>query len=104
MGVMVTGGFRSVGGRVEALEDGDLDVVGLARPLIAEPEAPRRLLAGEIDKLPSPEATLNVFHILPWNYMQIERLADGLHPDLSLSCETAMAAFGKLGSRDMAGP
>jgi 2,4-dienoyl-CoA reductase-like NADH-dependent reductase (Old Yellow Enzyme family) len=102
MPVMVTGGFRSVAGMVEAQEGGDLDVVGLARPLIAEPEAPLRLLAGEIDKLVSPEASLSVFHILPWNYMQIERLADGLDPDLSLTGEAAMAAFAKLEGRNMA--
>ena len=75
---------------------------GLARPLIADPEAPRRLLAGEIDKLLSPEATLNVFHILPWNSMQIERLGDGLDPDLSLTGEAAMAAFVELEGRKMA--
>jgi hypothetical protein len=57
MPVMVTGGFHSVAGMVEALEGGDLDVVGLARPLIADPAAPRRLLADEIDKLMSPEVT-----------------------------------------------
>jgi 2,4-dienoyl-CoA reductase-like NADH-dependent reductase (Old Yellow Enzyme family) len=102
MPVMVTGGFRSTAGMVEAQEGGDLDVVGLARPLIAEPEAPLRLLAGEIDKLLSPEASLNVFHILPWNYMQIERLADGLDPDLSLTGEAAMAAFARLEGRNMA--
>jgi 2,4-dienoyl-CoA reductase-like NADH-dependent reductase (Old Yellow Enzyme family) len=102
MPVMVTGGFRSLAGMVEALEGGDLDVVGLARPLIADPEAPRRLLGDEIDKLLSPEATLNVFHILPWNNMQIERLGDGLDPDLSLTGEAAMAAFVKLEGRNMA--
>src|ERR1700704_5020199 len=102
MPVMVTGGFRSFAGMVEAQEGGDLDVVGLARPLIADPEAPGRLLAGEIDKLPSPEATLAVFHILPWNNMQIERLGNGLDPDLSLTGEAALAAFVKLEGRNMA--
>ena len=102
MPVMVTGGFRSVAGMVEALYGGDLDVVGVARPLIADPEAPRRLVAGEIDKLLAPEVSLNVFHILPWNYMQIERLGDGLDPDLSLTGEAAMAAFVELESRNMA--
>ena len=96
MPVMVTGGFHSVAGMVEALEGGDLDVVGLARPLIADPAAPRRLLADEIDKLMSPEVTLNPFHILPWNSMQIERLGDRLDPDISLTGETAMAAFVEL--------
>jgi 2,4-dienoyl-CoA reductase-like NADH-dependent reductase (Old Yellow Enzyme family) len=102
MPVMVTGGFRSVAGMVEALDSGDLDVVGLARPLIADPEAPRRLLAGEIDKLPSPEAALNPFHILPWNTLQIERLGHGLDPDLSLTGEAAMAALVELEGRNMA--
>lgn len=102
MPVMVTGGFRSIAGMIEVREGGDLDVVGLARPLIADPEAPWRLLAGEIDKLVSPEKRLNVFHILPWNNMQIERLGDGLAPDLSLTGEAAMAAFIKLEGRNMA--
>ena len=102
MPVMVTGGFRSVAGMVEALDGGDLDVIGLARPLVADPEAPRRLLAGEVDKLPSPETTLNPFQILPWNSLQIERLGDGLDPDLSLTGEAALTAFAELEGRNMA--
>jgi 2,4-dienoyl-CoA reductase-like NADH-dependent reductase (Old Yellow Enzyme family) len=93
MPVMVTGGFRTAAGMIEALEAGELDVVGLARPLIADPESPRRLLAGVIDRLPAPEATLNVFHILPWNSIQLERLGDGLNPDLSLSGPRAAEEF-----------
>jgi 2,4-dienoyl-CoA reductase-like NADH-dependent reductase (Old Yellow Enzyme family) len=84
MPVMVTGGFGSIAGMVEAHEGGDLDVVGLARPLIAEPEAPRRLLAGEIDKLLSPEASLSVFHILPWNYMRSNGSPTASTPDAVL--------------------
>jgi 2,4-dienoyl-CoA reductase-like NADH-dependent reductase (Old Yellow Enzyme family) len=102
MPVMVTGGFRSVAGMIDALERGDLDVVGLGRPLIADPQAPRRVLAGEIDTLLSPEATLSVFHVLAWNNMQIERLADGLEPDLSLRGEDALAAFAEIESKNMA--
>jgi 2,4-dienoyl-CoA reductase-like NADH-dependent reductase (Old Yellow Enzyme family) len=101
MPVMVTGGFRTAAGMVEALENGELDVVGLGRPLIADPEAPHRLLAGEIDKLPAPEASLNLFHLLPWNNMQIERLADGLDPDLTLAGEAAAEAFKDLEGRYM---
>src|SRR3981189_2311256 len=103
MPVMVPGGFRSIAGMVEAQEGGDFDVVGLARPLIADPEAPRRLLGDEIDKLLSPEATLNPFYILPWNTMQIERLGDGLDPDLSLTGDAAMAAFVQIEGRKRAG-
>jgi len=96
MPVMVTGNFRSVTGMVEAVEAGELDVIGLGRPLIADPEAPHRLLAGEIERLPSPEASLNLFHILPWNNMQLERLGNGLDPDLSLKGEMASSAFSEL--------
>ena len=80
MPVMVTGGFRSAAGMVDALDGGDLDVVGVGRPLITDPEAARRLLAGELDQLPTP--TLHVLHIQPWHNMQLERLGDGLEPDL----------------------
>ena len=83
-------------------QGGELDVIGLARRLIADPKAPRHLLAGEIDRLLSPEATLNVFHILPLSYMQVERLGDGLDPDFSLTGETAMAAFAELEGRRLA--
>jgi hypothetical protein len=79
---MVTGGFRSVAGMFEALEGGESDLVGLARPLIVDLQAPRRLVASEIDKLLSPEATLNVFHILRYNNMQFERFGDRLNPRL----------------------
>jgi 2,4-dienoyl-CoA reductase-like NADH-dependent reductase (Old Yellow Enzyme family) len=94
MPVMVTGGFRSAAGMVEALDGGDLDVVGVGRPLITDPEAARRLLAGELDQLPTP--TLHVLHIQPWHNMQLERLGDGLEPDLGLTGETAVGAFVEL--------
>jgi 2,4-dienoyl-CoA reductase-like NADH-dependent reductase (Old Yellow Enzyme family) len=94
MPVMVTGGFRSAAGMVDALDGGDLDVVGVGRPLITDPEAARRLLAGELDQLPTP--TLHVLHIQPWHNMQLERLGDGLEPDLGLTGEAAVGAFVEL--------
>jgi 2,4-dienoyl-CoA reductase-like NADH-dependent reductase (Old Yellow Enzyme family) len=94
MPVMVTGGFRSAAGMVDALDGGDLDVVGVGRPLITDPEAARRLLAGEFDQLPTP--TLHVLHIQPWHNMQLERLGDGMEPDLSLTGEAAVGAFVEL--------
>lgn len=45
--LMVTGGFRSAAGMNAALASGTLDLCGVARLLAIEPEAPRRLLAGE---------------------------------------------------------
>ena len=96
MPVMVTGNFRSVEGMRAAFERGDLDLIGLGRPLIADPQTPARLLAGSLQAAPAPEAGLNVFHLLPWFNVQIERLADGLDADLALSGEAAVAKFMEL--------
>jgi 2,4-dienoyl-CoA reductase-like NADH-dependent reductase (Old Yellow Enzyme family) len=102
MPLMVTGGFRSRQAMEAALDGGDTDVIGIARPFCADPDAARRLLAREIDALPvherrlqfaangwrSPQSSLllmrvaNVIGAMAWYYHQIERLADGLEPDL----------------------
>lgn len=37
-----------------------------------------------------------MLHIQPWHNMQLERLGDGLEPDLSLTGETAAGAFVEL--------
>jgi len=94
MPVMVTGGFRTVAGMAEALESGALDLVGIGRPMLVETDQPRRILSGEVQVAPRPEAGLQVFQILPWFNAQFERLADGLEPDLALTGEAAMAWFG----------
>lgn len=93
MPVMVTRGFRTVAGMVEALDNGELDVVGIGRPMIADPETPRKILSGEVDRTLTPEANLSIFHLLGWNNMQLERLGDGLDPDLALDGGTAAAMF-----------
>jgi 2,4-dienoyl-CoA reductase-like NADH-dependent reductase (Old Yellow Enzyme family) len=106
MPTMVTGGFRTRAAMVEALEKREADVVGWGRPFIADPESPRRLLTGQIDKLLEPDIamSLNVslrpLAVLRWNSMQIERLADGLDPDPSLTGDAALAAFFELESRN----
>lgn len=102
MPVMVTGGFRTAAGMIAALEGGELDVVGLGRPLLADPLTPARLLAGEIERAPSPEASLNVFHLMGWFNVQIERLADGLDPELSLGGPEAVAEFKAIEQKVMA--
>jgi hypothetical protein len=40
---MVTGGFSSRGGMEKAVADGDCDLVGLARPALADPAAPNNV-------------------------------------------------------------
>src|SRR5439155_20760944 len=46
MPLMVTGGFRTSAGMEDALRAGSVDVVGLGRPLITDPDV-SRLLAGD---------------------------------------------------------
>jgi 2,4-dienoyl-CoA reductase-like NADH-dependent reductase (Old Yellow Enzyme family) len=88
--LMVTGGFRSLAAMEQALAEDALDVVGLARPLILEPDLPRRLLAGEADgsravRLHSRNKVFEMLAEASWWGDQIERLADGLDPDPSIS-------------------
>lgn len=101
MPVMVTGGFRKKKSMVDAIQNGELDIVGIGRPLIADPECLHRLQSGEIDQLPSPEANLNLFHILPWNNMQLIRLGDGLDPDLTMTGEQAARVFAEIEKENM---
>ena len=68
-------------------------MVGIGRPLIADPGTVVKLLSGEIDRAPTPEDRLDLFHILGWNNAQLERLADGLDPDLELGGAEATAQF-----------
>lgn len=101
MPVMVVGGFRSASAMIEALDKGELDVVGIARPMIADPDGPKRLLSGEIDRLPSIEKKFEILQFMPWLNVQIERLANGLDPDLSLGGREAVEEFTRIETKNM---
>lgn len=58
--LMVTGGFRSRSAMQQALQDGELDIVGLGRPLCVEPDACNRLLDGSLERLPSPDDAVSL--------------------------------------------
>ncbi len=96
MPLMVTGGFRTRNGMSDALASGACDVIGLARPLCVDPDAPKKLLRGEAETLPSwekmlrigpgvfgPNSTidlvkaLNGFGVMAFFYENLFRLADG---------------------------
>jgi len=83
--LMLTGGFRTRDGMEHALK-GAVDVVGLARPLAAEPDLARRLLEGEATRarpirIATGIANLDALVQGAWYQVQIDRMGRGLEPD-----------------------
>jgi hypothetical protein len=77
--LMVTGGFRSLSAMQGALAAGELDVVGLARPLCIDADLPNQLLAGTIARLPSPEeeGPVDTGSSIAYYFNQVRKLAAG---------------------------
>jgi 2,4-dienoyl-CoA reductase-like NADH-dependent reductase (Old Yellow Enzyme family) len=48
--ILVTGGFRTLDGINGALQSGDVDLVGLGRPLIVEPDLPNKFAAATVTR------------------------------------------------------
>jgi len=87
---MLTGGFRTAGAMVEAIESGAVDIIGLGRPMALEPDLPKRILSGEVASAKDVDVKVGVrlFDDMlqtAWYRRQLERMGDGLEPDASLS-------------------
>lgn len=101
--VMLTGGFRSRTVMEQVLNDGEVDVIGLARPLCTQPNCSAQLIKGEIEQLDDYEQGLvlgtgllgnnsslglvkaiNSFGQVGFYYWQIIRLSRGLTPETGL--------------------
>jgi 2,4-dienoyl-CoA reductase-like NADH-dependent reductase (Old Yellow Enzyme family) len=94
MPLMVTGGFRTRQAMETALADGDLDVIGLGRPLCIETDLPARLLAGRADAAERYEARIDPPRAgLAWFCLQLIRLGEGGEPDIGLDGERAMRDY-----------
>ncbi len=84
--LMVTGGFRSVSAMTGALSDDACDIIGLARPLAAEPDLPARILSGETTAARVISHRFGVgkgFDYLSeggWSIYQLARMGRGLSP------------------------
>lgn len=85
--LMVTGGFRSAAGMNAALRSGAVDVVGVARLMVIDPDAPAALLQGrDSERRVRPIKTgikqidsLGLMEVL-WYSLQIKRIAAGGEP------------------------
>jgi 2,4-dienoyl-CoA reductase-like NADH-dependent reductase (Old Yellow Enzyme family) len=85
--LMVTGGFRSAAGMNAALRSGAVDVIGVARLMVIDPDAPAALLRGRDSKqLVRPIKTgikqidsLGLMEVL-WYSLQVKRIARGGEP------------------------
>lgn len=100
MPVMVTGGFRTAEIMNAAIENSELDLVGIGRPMIADPMVPAKLLSGEMKRAPAPEREIDLFQIMGWFNMQLERLGGGQDPDLSLDGAKAAETFREIEARN----
>jgi 2,4-dienoyl-CoA reductase-like NADH-dependent reductase (Old Yellow Enzyme family) len=97
--LMVTGGFRTAQGMVEAVRDDGIAMIGLGRPLCGDPLCTRALLREGADlpryerRLGNPGHFFGVdspvklvkaiasFAVMAWYYDQIVLMADGLPTD-----------------------
>jgi 2,4-dienoyl-CoA reductase-like NADH-dependent reductase (Old Yellow Enzyme family) len=95
--LMVTGGFRSRDAMESALADG-VDVIGMARPLIMEPELPGRLLSGDsaAARVVPPRWAPRALHVAgegAWYWAQLVRVARAQEPAPALSTWRALLAY-----------
>lgn len=95
---MLTGGFRTSEAIDDTLDAGAVDVVGLARPLVADPTFARGVLARPDAGIGLPARRvggrrLDALAEVAWYTRQLRRLADGRDADLDARAGTALAAY-----------
>ena len=89
--LLLTGGFRSVSVMEKALEDGHLDVIGLARPFCLYPNLANQIFEGSVKRFETPVPRIGVKFLdqlggveLPWYELQIQRIGKGKSPKTKL--------------------
>ncbi|MBV6492649.1 MAG: NADPH dehydrogenase [Turneriella sp.] len=99
--LMLTGGFRTAAAMNQAVEDGIVDVVGIARPFAMEPLVARRLLSDknariEMQPVKTGIRPLDRSGVLEIGYysLQLKRIGEGKEPDRNLSALLALPLLG----------
>jgi 2,4-dienoyl-CoA reductase-like NADH-dependent reductase (Old Yellow Enzyme family) len=88
--LMLTGGLRSAEVMASIINEGTIDVAGMARPLALEPNLPRRILTGvsagaATVRVSLLNKTIDSMLTTFWHVEQIHRIAEGKDPDPGLS-------------------
>ena len=94
--VMLTGGIRTRAVMEELLASGDVDVIGLGRPLAIDPDLAAKLLEGHDGReLPSYDlpTVAGMAGESEWYEAQIGRMGEGKEPDEGLSALKAASSF-----------
>lgn len=96
--LMLTGGFRTAAVMDNAIRDGELDIIGLARPFSLYPDFPNQFFNNSLSKieLPIPKTGIKAidkmgFVDLLWHEAQIKRIGNGKSPDPNLSAFSGLA-------------
>ena len=116
--VMVTGGFRSADAMIDARVDDGVDMIGLGRPLVLNPEGANDILEGRVDRLESRDddlvvgtgllgprspisflRDLNAWGSLGWYYEHIYAIADRRPIDRALSAFKAPLRYDRTEGR-----
>lgn len=86
--LMLTGGFRTAETMAKAIENEELDFVGLGRPFCVFPEVAKDILSGEMTDCTVPDLLTGVPKIdlsgmlqTPWHQFQLMRMGRGLPPN-----------------------
>ncbi len=86
--LMLTGGFRTVDTMNKAIENNELDFVGLGRPFCVFPDVANDLMSGKMTDCTVPDLLTGVDKIdmtgmlqTPWHQFQLVRMGKGLKPD-----------------------
>lgn len=94
--LLLTGGLRTAATMARIIDDGNVDCVGIARPLALDPDWSAKLLRGEPAPAPvalKPTGIHTVDNLLQslWHQDQMRRMARGLEPDPRLPRLPALA-------------
>jgi len=92
--LMVTGGFRTRAAMDAALLEGNVDFIGIGRPMCVDTDAPNQLLASKEGEAIAYEQSIKPSKgALGWFCLNIIRHADGLDADKNMTGEDAINAY-----------